>query len=469
MKPTLATWLSALCAALLIVSLILQTKQRSQLETLRQEHQAFVSATQQQHQYTRDVASKLAEQVSVLGAKLESRLAQNEQLAKDKAGEILNIVQQNTAVMHRALGKAVPVMLPDSLTNRLAALETQIQNEESWPKDRAESATMAQELRSMMTSIPPWAEDDLLPRLNALRWAVQSFQVIQANADANGGALETAAEAYANQLSIQPDTGSTNLATKLALRQKDAAAAFEAFRRETTISDAKQQLALPVTSDGVAVWQRLSEWTNDPTCGQQATQLRQQLHSRLVEDEVARFSDATKAGIEKLGTVTNDALRQAGYLRTLETVTTQRLRLLEETDTMPSAVTALADLSALAESRIKTESEMQKQADEKRIRDYQQWALRQVSAFRKAFDKAMQRTKPGAVYGTNPDPDFRGVANAMIVYLIPISPAHLDLAVAMIYRQAFDEGTSKLSASYQTDVAEKDAVTPKKTPQNYSE
>ena len=199
------------------------------------------------------------------------------------------------------------------------------------------------------------------------------------------------------------------------------------------------------------------------------TELRQQLHSRLIEDEVARFSDATKAGMEKLGAVTNDELRQAGYLRTLETVTTQRLRLLEEADKMPSAVTALADLSALVESRIKTESEMQKQADEKRIRGYQQWALRQVSAFRKAFDIAIQRTKPGTVFGTNPDPDFRGVANAMITYLVPISTAYLDSAVAMIYRQAFDEGTSKLSAYYQTDVAEKDAVTSKKKPQNYSE
>ena len=137
MKPNVATWLSAVCAALLIVSLVLQTKQRSQLEMLRQEHRAFVSATEQRQQDARDAASKLVEQIPALGTKLESRLAQNEQLAKDKAGEVLNTVQQNTAVMHPALGKAIPAILPDSLPDRLAALETQIQSEESWPKDRA--------------------------------------------------------------------------------------------------------------------------------------------------------------------------------------------------------------------------------------------------------------------------------------------------------------------------------------------
>jgi hypothetical protein len=53
MKIYLTNWLSALCAILLIVVLVLQIKQKSQLETLRQEHQAFVSATEQQQKEQR--------------------------------------------------------------------------------------------------------------------------------------------------------------------------------------------------------------------------------------------------------------------------------------------------------------------------------------------------------------------------------------------------------------------------------
>jgi uncharacterized lipoprotein YddW (UPF0748 family) len=141
-------------------------------------------------------------------------------------------------------------------------------------------------------------------------------------------------------------------------------------------------------------------------------------------------------------------------------VTVQRLSLLQEADAPPSTVNALADLSMTIETRIKDNE-----------RGYQQWALEQISNFRAEFDTATKRTKPGAVFGSNPNPDYEGVANAIVGHLIPISPAYLDSAVAMIYRQAFDEGMNKLENDkyYQTDVAEKDAITPKKTPQNYLE
>jgi hypothetical protein len=52
-KSNLTNWLSALCAILLIAVLVLQTKQKNQIETLRQEHQAFVTATEQQQKERR--------------------------------------------------------------------------------------------------------------------------------------------------------------------------------------------------------------------------------------------------------------------------------------------------------------------------------------------------------------------------------------------------------------------------------
>ncbi len=165
MKTHLGNWLSALCAILLVVLLVLQTKQKNQLETLRQEHQAFVSATEQRQQEARDAVSKLTDQVATVGTNLESRLVQDEQQANEKLGATLNMVQQNTAVMHRALGKVIPVELPESLTNELAALEAHIADENSWPKDSTNADAMIAEMRDLVRQIPPWAEDDLLLRL----------------------------------------------------------------------------------------------------------------------------------------------------------------------------------------------------------------------------------------------------------------------------------------------------------------
>jgi hypothetical protein len=83
MKTNLTAGLSALCAILLIVLLVLQAKQKTNLETLRQEHQAFASAAEQRQQEAHDAVSKLADQVAALGTNFDSRLAQNAQQSSD--------------------------------------------------------------------------------------------------------------------------------------------------------------------------------------------------------------------------------------------------------------------------------------------------------------------------------------------------------------------------------------------------
>jgi len=87
MKTNLTTGLSALCAIFLIVLLVLQTQQKSQLETLRQEHQAFVSATEQRQQESHEAVAKLDGQVAMLGTNLESRFSLADQQQKEQRAE----------------------------------------------------------------------------------------------------------------------------------------------------------------------------------------------------------------------------------------------------------------------------------------------------------------------------------------------------------------------------------------------
>ena len=473
MKTNLVNWLSALCAILLVVLLVLQAKQKSQLETLREEHHAFMSATEQRQQEARDAVSKLAAQVGTVSTNLESRLVQGEQQVNEKLGQMMNTVQQNTAVMDRALGKVIPVELPESLTNQLAALEARIADENAWPKDSTNADAMLAELRNLVRQIPPWAEEDYLPRLNALRWAVQSFQGLQANRNAEGNALETAADAYATQLSIQPTGGSTSIAKELTTRQQDAIARFDTFRRESAINGAKEQLGLAVMTDGFGAWQHLAEWTNDSTVGPNvALELRQQLHARLLDDEIAKYSGTTKVELGKLDTVTNRPLRQAGYLRTLENVTIQRLRLLQEADATPSTVSALTDLSTAIEIRIKDESDKQTHVEAGRESGYQSWALGKIADFRSDFDNAQNQQRPrfgDSIRGPEIYINYGMIRDAIVEHLLQISPGCLDTVVAIIYRQALDDGMNKLDGNLQLVVAKEDATTPKKTPQNYLE
>ncbi len=433
MKTNLGNWLSALCAILLIVLIFLQTKEKNQLDTLRQEHEDFVKAT-----------------------------TQSQQEARATAVEMANVIQQQTAVLHRAIGKIIPVELPASLANKLAALEARIGDEKSWPKDSPKADAMIAELRDLTRQIPPWAEEDYLSRLNSVRWGVQSLGVIQANANAQGEDLSDAAETYANQLSIQPDGGSTNIAAVLTSRQQDATARFTAFRRESAINGAKEQLGLAVMTDGLGAWQHLAEWTNDPTVGSNALKLRQQLHSRLLDDGIANFVGLSQDNLQKLGVITNSSVRQAGYARLFDSATEQRLNLLEQPDVSQDSRNKLENFSKTVENKLKDEGNKQNLG-------YQQWALGKIRDFRKAFDSAMNRTKAGELYGVNPSPDLQGVDAAMIHYLTPISPGYLDASVANLFNQAFNDGWSKLDGSLQVDVAEQDVKILKRTPQNYTE
>ncbi len=470
MKLNITNCLSALCAVLLIAVVAFQFKQQGQFDLLQRQQDTLASVASQQRQDERDAVIKLANQVASLATNLESRMVQGELETKTRTAVITNTLQQQTAVIHRALGKVIPIELPKPLTGKLSALESRIENTNSWPKNPAEANEMLAGLRDLVVQIPPWVEEDLLPRLNAVRWGVQSLQVLQTNANVDGEALATATETFADQISTRPDGGSTNIANALESWKADAMQKFAIYRRESAIKDAKDQLGLPVMTDGPAVWQRLSEWTNEPTCGQEIVELRKKLRASLLKDEVANFTNTTTASVQRLISLTNVALRQAGYFRTMENVTAQRLKLLDEKDVPDSAVTALADLSAYVEARIKAEADKQKQEDAARVRGYQQWALQSISDFRKEFDRALAETKKGDYWGENPAPNYTGAVNAMVRHLVPISPAHLDPAVAKIYSQAFEDGWYKLGlhdVKLQTEVAKKDATTAKKFPQDY--
>jgi len=484
-KTNLSAWLAALCAALLVILLVRQSQQMTQLDSLRQQHEAFAATTTQRQQEAHDAVTALAahsatfgtnlearlaqseqqakESLATFGTHLEGRLAQSEQQAKEKLNETMNMVQQSTAVMHRAIGKVIPVELPESLTNKLVALEARIADSHSWPKDLAEADALLADLRALVKQIPAWAEEDYLPRLSKLRWAVQSLQVIQANGTVQGVALDDAADAYANLLSIQPDGGSTNIAAVLVSRQQDTTARFAKFRREAAINDAKEQLGLAVMTGGLVAWQGLSEWTNSPSGDQQAVDLRRQLHARLLEDDTSKFIASVDVGLAQAAKEPSRIVRQISFGKLLDNVVSQRQILLESPDVNASLSRSLTDLAARIEKMVESDNSAQMADQEKKSLKYQGWALSQIRKFNETMNSTEGTRVPTGVYDSN---DYPGIKNAMSTYLVPISVGFLDPAVSRLYYEAFDRGWKKLEnqKDLQTEVAKQEALTQKQKP-----
>ncbi len=102
-KSNLPAGLSALCAILLIVMLVLQAKQKTNLETLRQGQQEFVAATEQRQQESRESVSKLAGQITNLGASMETRLKESKQQAEAFLTRLQDQGSTNSADMLRGI------------------------------------------------------------------------------------------------------------------------------------------------------------------------------------------------------------------------------------------------------------------------------------------------------------------------------------------------------------------------------
>jgi len=413
MKTNLTNWLSALCAILIIGVLVLQTKQKNQIETLRQN----LTATDQRQQETRDAVSKLADQVATVDTNLESRLTQDEQQAKDQMGNTMNAVQQNTAVLHRAIA----VELPESVTNELAALEARIADTNSWPQGSTNANAMIAELRDLMRQIPPWAEEEYLPRLIALRWGTKAITLIAKAQTVTDDTLEDFLDDVDTAIQAKPD-GSSEL-----------------------------------------VAERLAGIQANPDYKMRVQKLQHDVQVRSLSDDTSKFIASVEAGLVRAKNEPSQTIRQISFAKLLDSVISQRQILLENTNADTSLPASLTDLAARIENAIETDNKSQVAEQEKKSRDYQGWALTQIQKFNDIMNRAEGTRVPSGVYDSN---DYAGIKNAMVKYLVPISVGFLDPAVSRLYYEAFDRGWKKLENQkyLQTEVAKQEAVTQKQKP-----
>jgi hypothetical protein len=215
-------------------------------------------------------------------------------------------------------------------------------------------------------------------------------------------------------------------------------------------------------TDGVAAWQRLSEWTNSAD----VAELQQRLGKKILEDQVNKLIEATKANLKNLDSITNAALRQAGYVHARDNLTGQRLYFLGQIDEKQDA-----RMAELAKSiAVTTQNETDKWSS-----DYQVWAVTEIKQFRRELEDAQNQKQQRSV-GPVPLPDktytdYDMIEAAMTNHLLPISSACLERASGQLYSDAFNDGWNLLKAQNQmnilTDIAEKDAVMKKKTPQDF--
>lgn len=464
-KSNLTNWLSALCAGLLIVVLVLQSKQGGELQSLRQGHESFVTATGHRQQETREAVSTLSERVTALGTNLDSRLAQGDKQAKERMVEAMNVLQQQTAVLHRAVGKVIPVELPESLTKKLVALERRVTDEKSWPKDGPGVDMMVVEMRDLTRQIPPWAEDDLLPRLNAVRWGVSALTLVTRAQPVASDALGEFLDDVDTAIEAKPDGASALLLKHLTELQSTLKQKFDMARRSSAIADAERFRTEGATPAEISdVLERLTEWAGAAEFKERVQKLQHELRARVLADETSRFIASVDASFRRAREEPNQTIRQISLYGLLGSVLSHRQGLFENQEAAKSLSDSLTERAKLIEQAIESEGKAQAAEQDKKIREYQRWALSQIES----FNTAVSVDEKGVRGLFTNSADYPAIKDDMVQFLVPISVPHLDPAVSRLYSGAFERGWKLLDGAgqkyLQTGVAEQEAVVRKRKP-----
>ena len=438
-----------LCAALLVAFCTVHSKRSAEVESLRKQMEAANSAASRWQQGTEQQHKSL--------------VAQMEQFKDVYANE----QRQQTAVIRRVLGNATPAPLPDSLVKTLDSLEERIRDQSKWPKTANEAAAMLDELRGFMREIPRWAEEELLPRLNPVRWGTSGLVLMVKGQAVTNDALLNLLDQVDAAIESKPESASELIAGQLTKIQTELGTRLDVFKRGNAIADAERLLKNGGASDEFSeVQERLSEWAGVSEFKARIEKLQQAIRAHALSDDTNTFAASVDAALLRIPDEPSPMIRQLSLGKLLDSVVSQRQMLLENPDVVAILPRKLAEQATQIEKLIEAEGKAQSADQDKKLRQYQRWALKEITDFHVAFDKALQRTKPGKVFGENSDPDIKGGGDAMVKHLLPISPGHLEPAVSRLYSEAFEKGWKKLEdqKELQTEVAKQEAVIEKRKP-----
>lgn len=426
---------------------------------------------------------------------------------------LTNEMKQQTSVIHRALGKHIPLVLPEPSANTIADLERQIDNFRAWTSLQAEAESLGNRLQKLLATIPPWAEEEYLPRLVRLRWAIAVLGVLAQ------GETSAPPETLQELLDRRPDRAPQLVLQRL---EGELGRAKHKADRERIL---KAKAALEkggVPETGLAELEGLDEAVGST---KQVRDLRDQLRRKLVEKVADERVKLLKESYNRARKFDED-LRQAGMIRVREAALGLLLDLELDHVRPETAIAAVKGVVAACDSDLKGIGLRNLEQHASKLRAYQAWALTQILNFdgnngwyydrtltwvnkelrsfkdakedRKwwAFtefpsmkslieekleidltgseDGMLSAAKRKEIYevayrtigwknSIDEEIAYRATRDGMVKFLLPINVGLLETPVAQLYHQAFNKGWTKLEGREdQLFVAKQTAVVKKR-------
>ncbi len=371
-------------------------------------------------------------------------------------------IEQQSMLINRALGKVIPLVLPPAVQAQIAEIEAQLSDESKWPRDAQGVQKLNEKLAALVNALPPWAQEELLPRILPRRWEIDALWVLTNMPDNTEATLLSHAKALESLLDQKPLNVSDSLAQKLTARQTHIEILIAQAEKASALSRAKA--ALSGDGDAEAALRQLTAYEDENTKA-----LAVQLRERIVKKEFSNEIVALRKQLDGYTVIDNATLKEYAYSRAYQTTLDLRLRM---TALHPIDAALSKELSAVENtitSRIAEISKAKQQREANIIKQYQLWALGEIKKVRSydAISKYKMSKIPSTVDRNNPfssprkavDKDTSAIIrDDLIKFMSRINQGFLDEAVNQLFRKVYQTRFDKLNENDQLLVVQGFAV-----------
>jgi nitroreductase len=430
-------------------------------------------------------------------------------------------VSQQNSILHRALGNHIPIDLPAETKQQLQSLKEKVNDEKNWPKSEKEAESLNKMLENLVVKLPPWAEEEVLPQLNVLRWGIRVLLLLRQNPKPSDEKAEDLLEEYQALLQAAPNGSPETLqrTTQQQVKQLEE----QANRYQVKSAITRGRAALQSGEDLAAAAAALEKYESDP----EAKSLGAQCRQNFLEKETQKKIDLLRSTLRASRGLSSMQLQQAGILRVQDAAFSLLLDLRTEGIPRKKWIEETEKLIEECNQGNKELAKAQQAEAAKKLRDYQRWALENIQKFDAPngwhYDVTLSWIRDELKKFKNPSGDvdswplfstfpstkdllheklgvdlsqikgaalttdqqrliyevtstltgwkgnideelaYRATRDGMVLFLLPINVALLDPSVAQLYNKAFQKGWSKLEGREdQLHVAQQSAIVIKK-------
>ena len=377
-------------------------------------------------------------------------------------------VVMQTATLNRSLKNIVPLVLPKGIEDEIVKVEEQLKNESTWPKATQGIQQLNDSLAKVVNKLPPWAQEEMLPRLLPRRWETEALWILASkpstealwilankpSTDADrlptyADSLSTYVSSIESHLSNKPTDSSDEIEKSLKEMMQITKEEIPKAERSAAIKAA--DLAIKSKKDVEVAARQLVVYDD-----KEAKSLLKDLNDILLEQSFTQEIGYLEKYEELTKKLTDVPLREYAIVKIHQAVMDLRLRRNSSGIKGSPLDEKINSLGIKVENNIKEAGGARQLRDAEKLKQYQVWALNEIKKVRpfKTIEDIEINKIPDMVDRNISVSGARTTANGrarrvlideLVAHMAPINQAILEPAVSQWFGKVYQKQFSELS------------------------